>query len=201
MAQKRSSVPWYRRPYDPQFMSKKELEKKIEKNYKKANARLKALEKAGLTKASNAYRYIQRESYDNAEYLTNKGRFKKPTKNMTRNELLSEYVNLNRFLNESKTSTVKGTKDRYKKAYNTYAKNIKRVGGTPMSFEEYGDFWRSTKINKLLEHFGASDLVNFLSEREMSLNEFEKIVDFLPDEDVTFFDIETAIDEYKSIEI
>lgn len=198
---KRSSVPWYRRSYDPQLMSKKELEKKIEKNYKKANARLRALEKAGLTKASNAYRYIQRETYDNADYLTEKGRFRKPTKKMSRNELLSEYVNLNRFLNESKTSTVKGTQDRYKKAYKTYAKNIERVGGKPMTFEEYGDFWRSTKINKLLEHFGASDLVNFLSERELKLDDFENIVDFLPDDDVTFFDLENAVDEYKNIEI
>ena len=198
---KRSSVPWYRRPFDPQFMSKEELTKKIEKNYKKANDRLKSIEKAGLTKASNAYRYIERESYDNAEYLTKRGRFKKPTKKMSRNELLSEYVNLNRFLNESKTSTVKGTKDRYKKAYNTYAKKIKQAGGKPMTFEEYGDFWRSTKINKLLEQFGGSDLMNFLSERELSLNDLENIIDFLPDEDITFFDLENAIDEYKSITI
>ena len=198
---KRNNVPWYRRPFDPQFMSKEELAKKIEKNYKKANDRLKSIEKAGLTKASNAYRYIQRESYDNAEYLTKKGRFKKPTKKMSRNELLSEYVNLNRFLNESKTSTVKGTKDRYKKAYNTYAKKTKKAGGKPMSFEEYGDFWRSTKINNLLEQFGGSDLINYLSERELSLNDLENIADLLPDEDVTFFDLENAIDEYKSIKI
>ena len=198
---KRNNVPWYRKPFDPQFMSKEELAKKIEKNYKKANDRLKALEKAGLTKASNAYRYIERESYDNAEYLTKSGRFKKPNKKMSRNDLLSEYVNLNRFLNESKTSTVKGTKDRYKKAYNTYAKKIKQAGGKPMSFEEYGDFWRSTKINKLLEQFGGSDLMNFLSERELSLNDLENIIDFLPDEDITFFDLENAIDEYKSITI
>lgn len=198
---KRNSVPWYRRPFDPQFMSKEELTKRIEKSYKKANDRLRALEKAGLTKASNAYRYIQRENYDNAEYLTERGRFKKPTKKMSRNERLSEYVNLNRFLNESKTSTVKGTKDRYKKAYKTYAKKVKSAGGTPLSFEEYGDFWRSTKINKMLEHFGASDLVNFLSERELKLDVFENIIDFLPDEDATFFDLENAIDGYKSIEI
>lgn len=198
---KRSSVPWYRRPFDPQYMSKEELEKKIEKSYKKANDRLKSIEKAGLTKASNAYRYIERESYDNAEYLTKSGRFKKPTKKMSRNELLSEYVNLNRFLNESKTSTVKGTKDRYKKAYKTYAKKIKQAGGNSMSFEEYGDFWRSTKINKLLEQFGGSDLMNFLSERELSLNDLENIIDSLPDEDITLFDLENAIDEYKSITI
>ena len=198
---KRSSVPWYRRPFDPQFMSKEELKKKIEKNYKKANDRLKALEKAGLTKASNAYRYIEREKYDNAEYLTKRGRFKKPDKKMSRNELLSEYVNLNRFLNESKTSTVKGTKDRYKKAYKTYAKKSKQAGNTPMSFEEYGDFWRSAKINKIADSFNMSDLINYMSERELSLNDIENIIDFLPDEDITFFDLENAIDEYKSIKI
>ena len=198
---KRNNVPWYRKPFDPQYMSKEELAKKIEKSYKKANDRLKSIEKAGLTKASNAYRYIERESYDNAEYLTQKGRFKKPTKKMSRNDLLSEYVNLNRFLNESKTSTVSGTKSRYKEAYKTYAKKIKQAGGNPMSFEEYGDFWRSEKINKLMEHFGASDLVNFLSERDIKPNELEDITDFLPDEDVTFFELENAIDEYKSIKI
>lgn len=198
---KRNNVPWYRKPFDPQYMSKEELAKKIEKNYKKANDRLKALEKAGLTKASNAYRYIERESYDNAEYLTKKGRFKKPNKKMSRNDLLSEYVNLNRFLNETKTSTVKGTKDRYKKAYNTYAKNIKKAGGKPMSFEEYGDFWRSAKIKKITDSFNMSDLINFMSEREIKLTELENIVDFLPDEDNTLFDLENAIDEYKSIKI
>lgn len=198
---KRNNVPWYRKPFDPQYMSKEELSKKVEKNYKKANDRLKALEKAGLTKASNAYRYIQREKYDDAEYLTKKGRFKKPTKKMTRNDLLSEYVNLNRFLNESKTSTVKGTKSRYKEAYKTYVKKAKSVGNTPMSFEEYGDFWRSEKINKLMEHFGASDLVNFLSEREIKPGELEYITNFLPDDDVTLFELENAIDAYKSIKI
>lgn len=198
---RRNNVPWYRRPFDPQFMTKEELTKRIEKSYKKANDRLKALEKAGLTKASNAYRYIKRESYDNAEYLTERGRFKKPTKKMSRNDLLSEFVNLNRFLNESKTSTVKGTKDRYKKAYKTYAKKVKSAGGTPLSFEEYGDFWRSVKINKLMEHFGASDLINFLSEREITLDELEDITDFLPDNDFSFFELENAIDEYKSIRI
>lgn len=198
---KRNNVPWYRKPFDPQYMSKEELAKKIEKNYKKANDRLKALEKAGLTKASNAYRYIERESYDNAEYLTTKGRFKKPTKKMTRNELLSEYVNLNRFLNESKTSTVKGTKSRYKEAYKTYALKVKSAGNTPMSFEEYGDFWRSAKINKIAESFNLSDLINYMSEREIKFAELENIADLLPDEDITLFDIENAIDEYKKIRI
>ena len=198
---KRNNVPWYRKPFDPQYMSKEELAKKIEKNYKKANDRLKALEKAGLTKASNAYRYIERESYDNADYLTAKGRFKRPAKKMSRNDLLSEYVNLNRFLNESKTSTVSGTKSRYKEAYNTYAKKIKQAGNTPMSFEEYGDFWRSAKINKIAESFNMSDLINYMSEREIKLSELENIADLLPDEDVTLFDIENAIDEYKSIKI
>lgn len=198
---KRNNIPWYRKPFDPQYMSKEELAKKIEKSYKKANDRLKSIEKAGLTKASNAYRYIQREKYDDAEYLTKKGRFKKPTKKMSRNDLLSEYVNLNRFLNESKTSTVSGTKSRYKDAYKTYSKKIKQAGGKPMSFEEYGDFWRSEKINKLMEHFGASDLINFLSERDIKPNELEDITDFLPDDNVTLFELENAIDEYKSIKI
>lgn len=198
---KRNNVPWYRKPFDPQYMSKEELARKVEKNYKKANDRLKALEKAGLTKASNAYRYIEREKYDEAEYLTKKGRFKKPSKKMSRNELLSEYVNLNRFLNESKTSTVSGTKSRYKEAYKTYAKKVKSAGNTPMSFEEYGDFWRSEKIKKITEQFNISDLINYMSEREIKFAELENIADFLPDEDITFFELENAIDEYKSIKI
>ena len=198
---KRSNIPWYRKPFDPQYMSKEELAKKVEKNYKKANDRLKALEKAGLTKASNAYRYIEREKYDDAEYLTKKGRFKKPTKKMSRNDLLSEYVNLKRFLHESKTSTVRGTKSQYKEAYKTYAKKVKKAGNTPMSFEEYGDFWRSAKINKIAESFNLSDLINYMSEREIKFAELENIADFLPDEDITLFELESAIDEYKSISI
>lgn len=198
---KRNNISWYRKPFDPQFMSKEELAKKVEKNYRKANDRLKSIEKAGLTKASNAYRYVEREKYDEADYLTKQGRFKKPSKKMSRNELLSEYVNLNRFLNETKTSTVSGTKSRYKEAYKTYAKKVKSAGNTPMSFEEYGDFWRSAKINKLMEYFGTSDLINFLSERDIKPNELEDIIDFLPDEEVTLFDLENAIDEYKSIKI
>lgn len=199
MAQKRSNVPWYRRPYDPQFMSKKELEKKIEKNYKKANARLRALEKAGLTKASNAYRYIQRETYDNAEYLTNKGRFKKPTSKMSRNELLSEYVNLNRFLNETKTSTVKGTKAKYQKAYNQYAKEQKRIGNKPLSFTEYSDFWRSEQNKRLIDMFG-SDVLNVISENDLDNADLDSILSNLsPDSD--YLDFMTAIDEYKNIEI
>lgn len=196
---KRNNVPWYRRPFDPQFMSKEELTKRIEKSYKKANDRLKAIEKAGLKKASNAYRYIQRESYDNAEYLTEKGRFRKPTTKMTRNELLSEYVNLNRFLNESKTSTVKGTKAKYQKAYNQYAKEQKRIGNKPLSFSEYSDFWRSENSKRLIDMFG-SDVLNIISENELDNADLDNIVSSLsPDSD--YIDFLTAIEDYNTIEI
>lgn len=196
---KRNSVPWYRRPFDPQFMSKEELSKRIEKSYKKANDRLKAIEKANLTKASNAYRYIQRETYDNAEYLTEKGRFRKPTKKMSRNDLLSEYVNLNRFLNESKTSTVKGTKAKYQKAYNRYAKEQKRIGNKPLSFSEYSDFWRSEQSKRLIDMYG-SDVLNIISENELDNADLDIIVSSLsPDSD--YIDFLDAIEEYNTIEI
>ena len=92
---------------------------------KRANQRLRELEKRGLTEASHAYRYVERLTFDadSATAHDKKGHVKwnTNTRGKTYQQLQHEKAELERFLNEAKTSTVKGTKAQFEKGYKTYA--------------------------------------------------------------------------------
>ena len=103
---------------------------------KRANQRLRELEKHGLTEASHAYRYVERLEFDadSATARDKKGRVKwnTNTRGKTYQQLQHEKAELERFLNEAKTSTVKGTKAQFEKAIrHTSKRPEKRVVDLP----------------------------------------------------------------------
>ena len=103
------------------------LENEVRTMAQQANRRLRALERHYLTSASNAYRYIERRHFDKdtaiATDRSDRIKFDTALKKKSVQQLQHEKRELERFLYESKTSTVKGVKDRYNRAYDTFMKN------------------------------------------------------------------------------
>lgn len=124
----------------------------------KANARLRALEKAGLTSSSNAYRYLERRHFDKdtAIALDRSGRIKFDTKlsKKTAAQLSHEKRELERFLYEAKTSTVRGTNDRYKRAFKTYVKHT----GINIDRKTFDRVARAEGFAAFVKTFGSSQI-------------------------------------------
>lgn len=96
--------------------------KDLIKLQRRANQRLREIEKQGLTKASNAYREIEKQSFrkmlgvsaDNIRFIVNK--------KMNERQLTIVEKKINDFLN-AKTSTTKGIKNKYQKIFNKTISN------------------------------------------------------------------------------
>ena len=78
---------------------------------RRANRRLRELEKSGFDNSSNAYRYVRTLAYDDRGITsftsTGKIKFRTDTKKMTEEELKEQLAYLDNFLT-AKTSTVGG---------------------------------------------------------------------------------------------
>ena len=177
---------------------RKDIAVKVAKMAKTANQRLREIEKHGLTKSSNAYRYVERLAYDEdtATALDSKGRFKwsTNTRGKTWHQLKHELTELDRFLNHSKTSTVKGTRGLYDKAYDTYQAN-----GGKLSRDDYGDMWRMRNIKKLKSMYGSREAVRTVEasvKSGLSLEEIDNNLDELP-EDTTLIELSEMAESGK----
>lgn len=139
------------------------LESEIRNMANLANSRLRALERNDLTAASNAYRYIERRHFDKDSALATdrSGRMKFDTalKNKTHNQLQHEKRELQRFLYEAKTSTVRGTNARYTKAYKTYIEHHKSIH---MSKKEFQSILRTAGFRTFVKSYGSKQIVNLL---------------------------------------
>lgn len=130
---------------------------------KRANQRLRELEKQGVDQASNAYRKISSYHYDKREFVdtTRKGQIKFSTKLAGRslNQLRSELKQLELFLNRAKTSTPTGIEKMYRAAYNTfnerYGEIAKEKMGRALTFNEYAEMWQDAKIRTFIEVNGS----------------------------------------------
>lgn len=139
------------------------LESEIRGMAAKANRRLRALEKADLTAASNAYRYVERRHFDKDTAISEdrSGRIKFDTslKKKTANQLQHEKRELERFLYEAKTSTVRGTNARYDAAYETYVENHPSV---TISKKEFQAIMRTSGFRTFVKAYGSSQIQNLL---------------------------------------
>ena len=162
-----------------------ELENEIRTLAKRANERLRALERHDLTEASNAYRYIERRHFDKDSAITEdrQGRIKFDTAlvKKTRQQLEHEVTELKRFLYEAKTSTVSGTEERYRRAFESYAKNkdhSKILG--EISRSEFDAMVRTAGFKGFITVFGSSTIVDLIefkrkhpeADMEKAFNEF-----------------------------
>ena len=169
---------------------------------KTANQRLRQIEQAGLTSASNAYRFIEGRAYDEESYMdkTKKGEMKFRTNysDTTLNGLREQMGELQEFLFKSKTSTVTGVKNKYLKGYETAKKNNPELFGK-MSFNEFGDFWNTFNMKQIVTMYGSDVAVQFINEAEsqgLSTDDINEIISSI-DEHTSYMGLISQIDEKK----
>ena len=140
----------------------------------KANARLAALERAGLTSASNAYRYVEKRHFDRDTMLyvnrSGKIRFTTSVKGRSAQQLQHEVRELQRFLYESKTSTVTGAKARYTRAFETYKKHWNSShgvsGGGGLQRSQFDAIVNAEGFAAFVKAYGSSQIADLMEAAE-----------------------------------
>lgn len=149
-----------RRPYNFQYT-------KVANEAKRANTRLRALEKAGYTDLVS-YANVKRLSFDNSNSIsyTKKGeiKFRTDVSRMNESELKEHQRIIEEFLN-SKSSKVSEINKRRKKAWENWKKEQERQGKeVKMDEKEFSEFWSKSVIMKLKEAYGSDELQTLVDE-------------------------------------
>lgn len=144
----------------------------IEKLVKKANQRLRQLEKDGLANSSEAYQYIMNTANKNLAgktkvkqfAMTSSGQIKFRTdlatlKKQNKNSYKALIKKVEGFL-EAKTSTRTGINEKNKQTYETF----KNTTGYQGSFEDFDDLWKNMEFVELTKIFGVSETCNIIDE-------------------------------------
>ena len=134
---------------------------KVASEAKRANTRLRALEKANLTKTS-AYENVRRMGFDNSKHIayTKKGeiKFRTDVSKMSETELKEHQRVIEDFL-QSKSSKVGEIKKRRQKAYDKWKKEKERQGqNIDMDVNEFSEFWELSIIKKLKDAYGSEEV-------------------------------------------
>lgn len=156
---------------------------KVANEAKRANTRLRAIEKAKLTKSS-AYENVRRLGFDGSKNIayTKKGeiKFRTDVSKMTESELKEHQRVIEDFL-QSKSSKVGEIKKRRKQAYDKWKKEKERQGQTiDIDIDEFSEFWELSNIKKLKDNLGSDEvelLVSQYGEKNVmeTLKELEKM--------------------------
>ena len=148
-------------------MTKSAMQNLIADKTRRANRRLRDLERSGITSSSNAYRYIERLAYDdddkNIISFTSTGniKFRTDTKKMSEKELKQQLKYLDNFLS-AKTSTVSGVNRKYKKAYKTFSENENNK--VKLSYNEYIDEYDYEELVKYQKIYGSMAMQELVAE-------------------------------------
>ena len=134
---------------------------KVSSEAKRANTRLRALEKANLTKTS-AYENVRRMGFDDSKNIayTKKGeiKFRTDVSKMSESELKEHQRVIEDFL-QSKSSRVGEIKKRRQKAYDKWKKEKERQGqNIDMDVNEFSEFWELSIIKKLKDAYGSEEV-------------------------------------------
>lgn len=156
---------------------------KVANEAKRANTRLRALEKAKLTKTS-AYENVRRLGFDGSENIayTKKGeiKFRTDVSKMSESELKEHQRIIEDFL-QSKSSKAGEIKKRRQQAYDKWKKEKERQGQTvDIDVDEFSEFWELSNIKKLKDNLGSDEvelLVSQYGEKNVmeTLEELEKM--------------------------
>lgn len=156
---------------------------KVVNEAKRANSRLRAIEKANLTKTS-AYENVRRMGFDDSKHIayTKKGeiKFRTDVSKMSEKELKEHQQAIEDFL-QSKSSKVGEIKKRRQKAYDKWKKEKERQGqNVVMNINEFSEFWELSNIKKLKDNLGSDEvelLVTEYGEKSVmeTLEELEKM--------------------------
>lgn len=134
---------------------------KVANEAKRANTRLRALEKANLTKTS-AYENVHRMGFDDSKNIayTKKGeiKFRTDVSKMSESELKEHQRVIEDFL-QSKSSKAGEIKKRRQKAYDKWKKEKERQGqNIDMDVNEFSEFWELSIIKKLKDAYGSEEV-------------------------------------------
>lgn len=156
---------------------------KVANEAKRANTRLRAIEKANLTKTS-AYENVRRLGFDDSKNIayTKKGeiKFRTDVSKMSESELKEHQRIIEDFL-LSKSSKVGEIKKRRQQAYDKWKKEKERQGqNIDMDVNEFSEFWELSNIKKLKDNLGSDEielLVSQYGEKNVmeTLKELEKM--------------------------
>lgn len=156
---------------------------KVANEAKRANTRLRAIEKAKLTKTS-AYENVRRLGFDGSKNIayTKKGeiKFRTDVSKMSESELKEHQRVIEDFL-QSKSSKVGEIKKRRQQAYDKWKKEKERQGQTiDIDIDEFSEFWELSNIKKLKDNLGSDEvelLVSQYGEKNVTetLKELEKM--------------------------
>ena len=140
---------------------------KVASEAKRANTRLRALEKANLTKTS-AYENVRRMGFDDSKHIayTKNGeiKFRTDVSKMSESELKEHQRVIEDFL-QSKSSKVGEIKKRRQKAYDKWKKEKERQGqNIDMDVDEFSEFWELSNIKKLKDSLGSDEVELLVSE-------------------------------------
>ena len=154
---------------------------KINSMVKRANQRFRQLEKSNMT-YSSAYKYMINQLKAGRQYLTtdSKGRIKFRTdvsrlkkENVTSFNALVK--NVETFLNAN-TSTVKGVKKQYEKAFKSFKKSHNL--NQDYTYEEFSELFQSSAIQQAMNIYGSDVVIDIYEKNiyNLSLNEIERIL-------------------------
>ena len=134
---------------------------KVASEAKRANTRLRAIEKANLTNTS-AYENVRRMGFDDSKHIayTKKGeiKFRTDVSKMTESELKAHQRVIEDFL-QSKSSKVGEIKKRRQQAYDKWKKEKERQGqNIDMDVNEFSEFWELSIIKKLKNAYGSEEV-------------------------------------------
>lgn len=156
---------------------------KVANEAKRANTRLRALEKTKLTKTS-AYENVRRLGFDDSKHIayTKKGeiKFRTDVSKMSEEELKEHQRVIEDFL-QSKSSKVGEIKKRRQRAYEKWKKEKERQGqDIDMNVNEFSEFWELSNIKKLKDNLGSDEVELLVTEYEEknvmeTLEELEKM--------------------------
>ena len=134
---------------------------KVASEAKRANTRLRAIEKANLTNTS-AYENVRRMGFDDSKYIayTKKGeiKFRTDVSKMSESELKEHQRVIEDFL-QSKSSKAGEIKKRRQQAYDKWKKEKERQGQTiDMDVNEFSELWELSIIKKLKDAYGSEEV-------------------------------------------
>ena len=134
---------------------------KVANEAKRANTRLRAIEKAKLTKTS-AYENVQRLGFDDSKNIayTKKGeiKFRTDVSKMSESELKEHQRVIEDFL-QSKSSKAGEIKKRRQRAYDKWKKEKERQGQkVDLDVNEFSEFWELSIIKKLKDAYGSTEV-------------------------------------------
>ena len=134
---------------------------KVASEAKRANTRLRAIEKANLTNTS-AYENVRRMVFDDSNHIayTKNGeiKFRTDVSKMSESELKEHQRVIEDFL-QSKSSKVGEIKKRRQQAYDKWKKEKERQGqNIDMDVNEFSEFWELSIIKKLKDAYGSEEV-------------------------------------------